>query len=86
MEDLIPSNLHSNSEGSYPDQRRRKPLIIVNQLDGHCDRCSVARARYRIEIGGLDLLLCAHHYNMHAADMLVKGYNVVDLDTESALV
>lgn len=50
----------------------------------YCDRCHVARARYRIWISRYnpahDLVLCSHHFNNHEEAILLQDYEVYELD------
>ena len=52
----------------------------------YCDRCHVARARYRIWISRYgpahDLVLCSHHFNDYEEMILLRDYEVDELDQE----
>lgn len=55
----------------------------------YCDKCSVARAVYRVWIDrfrlnqdgsstSLDVVLCGHHYSANEAFIVSEGYEVDD--------
>ena len=51
----------------------------------YCDACSVARASYIIKLLDGELAMCSHHYNKHKEALVIKAYEVIELNkTEEA--
>ena len=56
-------------------------------LDLQCDRCDRcgAQAYVVIEVSGVELLFCGHHFNTHCMTIIERGYAIVADEREQLL-